>query len=209
MPRLISEPKKFITVVAPSGVLSPQTLQAIADVAREYALEPYITTTQNVRLLGIDDTYVDAVRDRLVAAGAVIKTPGRFPKPKVCVGTKGCKLGLVDAIGLGNRIVAHFSGWQEIKPKLKIALAACPASCSGALLVDIGIVATKAGYDIYVGGKGGPFPKKGRRIVRRADEARVLEVLATVVAHHNRKTRQKQRLVKEIDEPDFPFPPEV
>jgi NAD(P)H-nitrite reductase large subunit len=92
---------------------------------------------------------------------------------------------------------------------LKIAVSACPLSCSGVLTTDIGVMATRAGFDVFAGGKGGPYPKVGRRIVRKAGEAEVLHVIEKLINFHDAHTTQKQRMYKLLDHPDFPFPEAV
>ncbi|MEJ2691231.1 MAG: nitrite reductase, partial [Deltaproteobacteria bacterium] len=146
-----------------------------------------------------------AVKGELRAAGAELKAPGRFPKPKVCVGKPSCNLGLVEIDQLAKKIWQRFGSRTSVKPKFKIALAACPASCSNALLADIGVIATRNGYDIYFGGKGGTRPRVGERIVRGADDERVLDVIGQLVALHDSKPGSKLRMFKLLDDPDFPF----
>jgi hypothetical protein len=51
------------------------------------------------------------------------------------------------------------------------------------------------GYEIFAGGKGGPFPKIGVRIERMADEQRVLEVIADLVNFHDLKTEKNSACI--------------
>jgi NAD(P)H-nitrite reductase large subunit len=165
----------------------------------------YLSTVQNLRITGLSEEDLPGVKAALQAVGAEIKAPGRFPKPKVCVGKPYCNLGLVDLAALADHIRERFGDRTEVKPKFKIAMAACPASCSNALLADIGVIATRSGYDIYSGGKGGTRPRVGVRIVRGADEERVLEAIEQLVDFHHRKTGKKQRMFKLLEDPEFPF----
>lgn len=202
----MTEDKKVqVTLALKDGRMSPQLLKAVGELVCEYGLTPYVTTLQNMRLLGIPEAVLEEVKKRVLTAGGVIKEGGRFPLPKVCVGRVGCKLGIVDTAELTSAIWERFGGLTGLKPKLKLAVAACPASCSGALLADIGVVATRSGFAVYAGGMGGPFPKVGRRIARRLDIAGVVATLEKLLAFHQEKTSKKQRLFKLIDDPDFPF----
>lgn len=197
-----------LTVLLTAGRIPTRLLTEIHDLVRQYGLSLYLTTAQNMRLLGMREEDLPEIEHRLNIKGATIKTMGMFPVPRVCVGKDGCKLGLVDTEDLSKKIVGKF-GRRMVKPKFKIAIAACPASCANALSTDIGIVATRAGYDIYVGGKGGTMPAIGRRIVRKADDLKVLEVIEKLVAFHQEKTGEKQRFHKLLDHPEFPFPKAV
>ena len=91
------------------------------------------------------------------------------------------------------------------KQKFKIAISGCTLGCSGVLTTDIGIMATRKGFDFYVGGKGGPSPKVGRRILRDLDEQEVVAVVAELVEFHDAHTETKQRMAKLLDHPDFPY----
>ncbi|OGR03873.1 MAG: hypothetical protein A2511_07995 [Deltaproteobacteria bacterium RIFOXYD12_FULL_50_9] len=197
-----------VTVLLTAGRVPTRLLSEVHDVVRQYGLSLYLTTAQNLRLLGMRAEDITEIQDRLVVKGATIKALGMFPVPRVCVGEAGCKLGLIDTFDISKKIVARF-GPRKVKPKFKIAIAACPASCANALSTDIGLVATRAGYDIYVGGKGGIKPAVGRRIVRKADEDKVFEVIENLVNFHQEKTGEKQRFHKLLEHPEFPYPQAV
>lgn len=99
-----------------------------------------------------------------------------------------------------------FAGREKTKAKFKIAISACTMCCSGAKTTDIGIMATRDGYEVFAGGKGGPFPKVGIRIAKNTDDEGVLDIVRELVEFHDRKTEKKQRMVKLLQDADFPFP---
>jgi NAD(P)H-nitrite reductase large subunit len=198
--------EKSITVLLPAGRLPQPVLEEVGDLIREYGFELYLSTMQNLRLVKVRAEDVESIKARLAAAGAEFKAPGKFPLPKVCAGLPYCSTGIADPAHLSRLIMERFGGRTGVKPKLKIAIAGCPLSCSGAMLADIGVIATRKGWEIYAGGNGGPHPRTGRRLVREADEERVLEVIGRLVDFHQDKTTTKQRLRKLLDDPDFPYP---
>lgn len=198
--------KKSLTILIPEGVVTTPMLTTVTKLVQDYNLGLYLSTVQNLRLLDIREEDEPKIREALSAVGAELKGPGKFPLPKVCVGRSYCNLGLIDTLALSKKILANFKDRGPVKPKFKIAISGCPAACSDALLADIGIKATRAGLEVYVGGKGGPFPKVGRRIAKEADDATVLDIIERLVAFHAAKTEKKQRFAKMIDEADFPFP---
>ena len=198
--------RKSLTILIPEGVVSAPILNTVCELVGQYHLGLYLSTVQNMRLLDIREEDEAKIRETLAAVGAELKGPGKFPKPKICVGDQYCTLGLIDSMALSRRIRAAFKDKGPVKPKFKIAIAACPASCSDAQLADIGIKANRAGLELYVGGKGGPFPRVGRRIAKGADEGTVLAMIERLVAFHDEKTEKKQRFAKLMEEPDFPFP---
>ena len=175
------------------------------DLASRYDLDIYLSTLQNLRLLNVPLTVATEVKETLAALGADFKAPGKFPIPRVCVGMPHCNLGLIDTKELSEKILAGFAARDKTKAKLKIAISACILSCSGTRTSDIGIVAGRNGYDVYAGGKGGAAPKIGRRIKKEVDEDEMLKTIAVLIDFHDSKTVSKQRMIKLLDDPDFPF----
>lgn len=196
---------EHITILLPAGRLPLAIMVKAHDLARRYGLAIYLTTLQNLRLLNVPKTAADAIRAELAALGAEFKAPGRFPIPRTCVGGPHCNLGLIDTDAVSARILTRFAGRAHTKAKLKIALSACVLGCPGTRTSDIGIVATRAGYDVFAGGKGGPAPKVGRRIKKDVTEEEMLATVEALIDFHDRKTGTKQRMIKLLEDPDFPF----
>lgn len=200
-----TKPKTSITILLPAGRLPLAIMAHAHQLAARHGLEIYLSTLQNLRLNNVPEHLVEEIKSSLAALGADFKGPGKFPIPRVCVGSPHCKLGLIDTATVSAAILARFADRDKTKAKLKIALSACVLSCSGTKTSDIGIVAGRNGYDLYVGGKGGAYPQLGRRIKKEVSEAEMLEVIAELIDFHDRKTTSKQRLAKLIDDPEFPF----
>lgn len=198
--------KKSITILIPEGLVPASILNTVNELVGKYGLQIYLSTAQNLRILNFKEEDEETIKNALLEVGAVFKGPGKFPLPKVCVGKNYCKLGIVDTFALSKTITAKFGGRTGVKPKFKIAVSGCPASCANSHSTDIGIKATRSGYEIYVGGKGGAVPRNGRRIAKGVDDSQVLEVIERVVDFHDKNTTKKQRMSKLIDLPDFPYP---
>lgn len=202
---MTEEKKISVTILLPAGRLPLDIMAKAHELAAKYDLGIYCSTAQNLRLMNVPESAVDEVKKALAPLGADFKGPGKFPLPRVCVSQPHCNLGLVDIEELNAKVLERFKDRANTKPKFKIALSACPLSCSGVMTTDIGVHASKKGYEIYVGGKGGPNPKKGRRIKRGATEDEVIDVIESLVEFHDRKTGKKQRMIKLLDDPEFPF----
>lgn len=202
----MSEEKKVtITVLLPTGRLPLGIMEEALHLSEAYSLGVYLSNAQNLRLNLVPEGAVAEVKARLAAHGAEFKGPGKFPIPRVCEGKNYCNIGVVDTADLSKKILDRFAGRQMTKAKFKIAISGCMVCCSNAKTTDIGIIATRDGFEVYAGGKGGSFPKIGRRIVRNASEEKVLEVIETLVEFHDRKTEKKQRMYKLLTDPEFPF----
>ncbi len=202
---MTEEKKVSITVLLPAGRLPLDLMETAHRLADKYGLSIYLSTLQNLRLTDVPESAVQEVKGQLADLGADFKAPDKFPIPRVCVGQGHCNLGLIDTEAVSHKILDKFSDHQKTKPKLKIAVSGCTVCCSGTKLSDIGIVATRNGFDLYAGGKGGSSPKIGQRIAKNVDENKMLESLETLVKFHDTKTTKKQRMVKLLDDPEFPF----
>lgn len=198
--------QKSLTILMPAGLVPAVIMNKVNELVKRYELRVYLSTAQNIRLLNIKDEDEQAIRDELQSIDATLKGPGKFPLPRVCVGRHYCNLGLVDTMALSDKILAKFADKGPFKPKFKIALAGCPASCSNVTLTDIGIKATKSGFDVYAGGKGGPKPTIARRIARGVDEEKVMDIIEQLVEFHDNKAGEKMRIAKLLNDPEFIFP---
>ncbi len=190
----------------PGGRLRPEAMRDIQKIAEDFSLGIYLTTAQNLRLTDIPEEHLAAVKQHLLDLGLQLKAPGKFPLPRVCVGMNHCNLGVADTLAMSETITAAFANRGKVKGKFKIAIAGCNMCCSGPKTTDMGIVATREGYEFFVGGKGGPYPKIGKRIGRNLSTDEVLEVMGRLVEYHDEKTVKKQRFAKLMDLEDFPYP---
>lgn len=200
---------KTLTILLPGGSLPAKIVNKISELASKFSFDLYLSTAQNLRLYKIAEADLETIKEELTPLGVRFKKAGLFPIPRICIGNRSCNLGQIDTMALSDKILSRFGDMTGVKPKFKIAIAGCPAACSNPVMTDIGIIATRQGFDIYLGGKGGPKPKAAKRIVRQADEDQVLKVIGEVVEHHNRSTAKKQRLGKLLDNPEFPYREEV
>ncbi len=194
-----------ITILLPAGRLPLNIMKAAQELAEKYSFGIYLSLTQNLRLINVPKNAASHVTEQLTALGAAFKAPGKFPLPRICIGKPHCNLGLIDTEQLSRKISARFDSRKNIKEKFKIAISGCPAGCSSPRSCDIAIMATRNGYTVYAGGKGGLVPRVGRRIKLRITEDEVLDTIAVLVDFHDRKTKVKQRIFQMLNDPDFPF----
>ena len=55
-----------------------------------------------------------------------------------CLGTRNCKFGIIDSVGLAEEIDKKFFG-KELPVKVRIAISSCPNGCESERLNEIGI----------------------------------------------------------------------
>ncbi len=194
-----------ITILLPGGRLQLDAMDHVRRVAEEFSLGIYLTTLQNLRLTDIRQQNLGTIQQRLRKLGLVLQEPGRFPLPRVCVGKNHCNLGIVDTLAMSETITSFFGDKDKTKAKFRIAVSGCDMCCSGTKTTDMGIIATREGFDFYVGGKGGPHPKVGTRVGTELNEEQVLEMMAKLVDFHDEKTQTRQRFAKLMEQDDFPY----
>ena len=195
-----------ITVLLPTGRLPLDMMKTTHEFAKQYDFGIYFSLTQNMRLINVPESAVEHVKKELAALGADFKGPGKFPLPRICIGKPHCNLGVVDTEQLSQKILERFSGRKKTKARFKISIAGCTVGCSWPKNTDISIMATRVGYTVFAGGKGGLIPRVARRIKLKATEDEVFDTIETLVDFHDRKTKTKQRMYQLLDNPEFPFP---
>lgn len=202
------EKKQSLTILRNAGLVSPELLEVVNRIVQKYKLSLYLSESQNLRLLEVRDEDRQAIMDELAPTGVKFKGEIKYPLAKVCVSTPHCSYGKIDTFGLEKKISAMLSEIAPVKPKIKISVSGCPMGCSAPLTVDIGVVGTPKGMDLFVGGKLGAIPKVGRRIARKASEEQILTIIRELIVYHNNNTPKKQRMFRLIDKDDFPYPEE-
>ena len=90
----------------PGGIVYPETLRKIADIAEKYgAAALKLTSAQRIAIVGLKEKDLDAAWGELnLKPGAAIGLCVR--SIKICPGTTFCKRGKQDAVGLGLKLAA-------------------------------------------------------------------------------------------------------
>jgi NAD(P)H-nitrite reductase large subunit len=181
----------------PGGIIQPDKLRRIADVAEKYGLVLKITSAQRVAIVGIQEQNIDNVWKELdMKPGAAIGLCVR--SIKICPGTTFCKRGQQDAVGIGLKLDEKYHG-MELPFKLKMGVSGCMNSCAEPVIKDIGLMGTSKGFRLYVGGSSGLTPRLGNLVAEELSEEVALDLVDRIIIFY-KKTNQKKRLGKIIDE---------
>lgn len=182
----------------PAGVVTPETLRKIADVAEKYhAPAIKITTAQRIAIVGlppedVPKAWEDLGMDPGHAVGLCVRSV------KVCPGNTFCKRGLQETLQLGMDIDKRYHG-MALPSKFKIAVAGCPNKCTDAATVDLGLMGTSKGYHLYVGGNGGVKPRLADVLLENLQREQLLPAVDAVVAYYKDKAKPQERLGRLID----------
>jgi NAD(P)H-nitrite reductase large subunit len=186
----------------PCGVVSPETLRKLADVAEKYgAAALKITSAARIAIVGLKEEDVDDVWAELemstgFAVGLCVRSV------KACPGTAFCKRGLQDSLTLGLELDEQYHG-LELPGKFKMGVSGCPNQCAETCIKDFGLVGLPRGWRLLVGGNGGAKPRLSRELARDLSKEQVLELIAKIVEFYKSNARPHQRLGSMIEKVGF------
>ena len=180
------------------GVVTPEVLRRIADVADKYGVPMVkVTSAARIALLGIREEDVDAIWDELgMPPGSVVGICVR--SIKACPGTTYCKRGQTDSLGVGRTLDEKYHG-MELPGKLKIGVSGCPNQCGETSFKDIGLVGTPKGWRVYVGGNGGTNPRLGEILAQRIDTQAALTLVDQILDYYRANAKPKERMGRMIE----------
>lgn len=143
---ILQRDKKTFAIVprTPVGLVTPDTLEALARVGRKYEVPVMkITSGQRIALVGLEEEQVDQVWDDLkMDIGPAVGLCVHYVQ--ACPGTEVCKFGIRDSLGFGLELEEMFVG-REMPAKLKVGVSGCTMCCAESYVRDIGLVGKKKG----------------------------------------------------------------
>ena len=182
----------------PGGIVDPETLIKIANVAKKYgAAALKMTSAQRIAIVGLKEEDLDNVWAELnMKPGAAIGLCVR--SVKFCPGTTFCKQGKQDAVSLGLKLDEKYHG-MPMPSKLKMAVSGCPNSCAEPAIKDIGIMGTAKGYTLMVGGSAAATPRLAQVIAKEMSEQQILEAVDKILTFYQ-NSGTKKRLGRFIED---------
>ncbi len=181
-----------------AGVITPEILRKIADVAEKYEAKAVkITSAQQIIILGIHQKHLDAVWADLEMEPSY-PFGLRVKSIKACPGSTHCKKGFQDALSLGQKLDELYFG-MEMPGKMKIGVSGCLNCCSESNLRDIGLAGTNKGYKLMVGGCGGAIPRIAEIIFQNLNEEQILDKIEKIITFYVANAEKKERMGKFIE----------
>ncbi len=182
----------------PCGVVTPELLRKIADVAEKYNAQAIkITGATRIAIVGlkekdIDDVWADLGLDKGAAVGLCVRSI------RACPGNTFCKLGKQDALGIGMKLDKKYHGF-ELPGKFKMAVSGCRLSCAESWVRDVGLIGQKDGWALTIGGNVGATPRIGKKLTEGLDDKAVLDAIDKVVTYYQENAKKGERLGKMIE----------
>ncbi|MGH3267040.1 MAG: nitrite reductase (NAD(P)H), partial [Trebonia sp.] len=120
---------------------------------------------------------------------------------KSCVGSTWCRYGVQDSVGLAIELELRYRGLRS-PHKLKGGVSGCARECAEARSKDFGIIATEAGWNLYVGGNGGFQPRHADLLVADVSTAELIAILDRLLMLYIRTADRLQRTAGWIEAMD-------
>jgi NAD(P)H-nitrite reductase large subunit len=182
----------------PCGIVTPDLLRKIADVAERYDAKAIkLTGATRMAIVGlkeqdIDSAWEDLGLDKGAAVGMCVRSI------RTCPGTTFCKLGKQDAIGIGMKLDKKYHA-RQLPGKFKMAVSGCKLSCSESWVRDVGLIGFPEGWTLTIGGNVGMVPRIGKELSTGLDDEQVMIAVEKVVQFYNDNAKRGERLGKMIE----------
>ena len=182
----------------PCGVIAPDQLRKLADVAEKYgAAAMKITSAARIAIVGLKEEDLDAVwADLGMAPGAAVGLCVR--SVKACPGTAFCKRGQQDSLTVGMQLDGRYHG-MALPGKLKMGVSGCVNQCAETCIKDIGLVGKPKGWTVMVGGKGGARPRLSEELAKDLDTDAAMALVDGIVAYYRENAKPRERVGRMIE----------
>ncbi len=178
----------------PGGEITPDKLIVIGQVAQDFGLYTKITGGQRIDLFGARIEQLPEIWRRLVDAG--FESGHAYGKAlrtvKSCVGSTWCRYGVQDSVGLAIELELRYRGLRA-PHKLKLGVSGCARECAEARSKDVGVIATEAGWNLYVGGNGGFTPRHAVLLAEGLDTETLVRTIDRFFMYYIRTADRLQR----------------
>lgn len=184
----------------PCGVVKPEQLRQLANVAEKYncaALK--VTSAGRIAIVGLKEEDLDqAWTDLGMSPGHAVGICICVRSIKACPGTTFCRLGLQDSLGIGMELDKKYHGMQ-LPGKLKIGVSGCPNECAETCIKDIALVGSKNGWKVLAGGSGARRPRLADLIAEELDDDQALNLVESIISYYKENAEKNERMGKMLD----------
>ncbi|MBA3034905.1 MAG: NAD(P)/FAD-dependent oxidoreductase [Desulfobacterium sp.] len=191
-----------IAAHTPCGIVTPEILRKLADVAEKYKVQAMkITGATRIALVGIREEDIDNVwKDLGLKPGAAVGMCVR--SVRTCPGTTFCKIGQQDSLGMGMKLDEKYHG-MELPGKFKIAVSGCNINCAESWVRDIGLFGKSKGWTLVIGGNVGAKPRIAQELASELSDAEALLAIEKVIGYYSENAKKGERLGKMIERIGF------
>ena len=199
----------YVGLKTPVGRVTGDQLVELARLSERYGRgEVRFTPSQNALIPHVPDRVVGALLEEPLLK-ALPYNPSEVQRGVVsCTGTDFCNLALIDTKTRAMALAREFEHRLGPTRPITVRWSGCPASCGNHHTADVGLQGCKVkvdgkvvdGVHVFVGGRGGPDPRAGARIMEDVPCDELPQVLERLVRFFPRTGRP------EPDAPEAPPP---
>ena len=191
--------KYAIAPHVPCGVVKPDQLRRLADVADKYKVsELKITSAARIAVIGLDEDQVDGAWEDLgmdpgFATGLCVRSV------KVCPGIQYCRLANQDSLSMGMELDRRYHG-LVLPSKMKMGVSGCKIQCAENCIKDISLYGTPKGWAVMIGGNGSARPRLADLLVEDLSEEQALAMVSKIIEYYkeNSKRERMGRMIERL-----------
>jgi NAD(P)H-nitrite reductase large subunit len=197
---ILQRDRKTYAIVprTPVGLVSPEVLDAISSIVRKYNIPvTKITSGQRLALIGMKREEVNKIWNELkMEVGPAIELCVHYVQ--ACPGTKVCKFGVRDSLGMGLQLENLYVG-MDLPAKLKMGISGCPFCCAESYVRDIGLIGKKKGWIITFGGNSGGRPRIGDIIAQDVADVEAVALVQRCLEYYRDNVEKKLRTARFVE----------
>ncbi|HIJ79442.1 MAG: NAD(P)/FAD-dependent oxidoreductase [Desulfobulbaceae bacterium] len=186
----------------PLGLITPDQLRKIADVADKYntaALK--ITSAARIAIVGLKEEDIDSAwQDLGIPPGAAVGMCVR--SIKACPGNTLCRLGQQDALTMGKEMDERYHGLQ-LPGKLKMGVSGCPNQCAETGVKDLGLIGKAKGWTLVVGGNSASKPRLAEILAENLSDEEALAMSERIINYFKDNAKTGERMGRFMDRIGF------
>lgn len=179
---------------SPGGEITPEQLITVGQVAREFNLYSKLTGSQRIALFGAHLEDLPSIWAKLGAVG--LESGHGYAKGlrmvKSCVGDTWCRMGMGPSVDFAVELENRYKGLRS-PHKLKAAVSGCTRECAEVMCKDFGLIATDQGWNLYVGGNGGAFPRHADLLAKDIDRETAIRYIDRYLMYYIRTADKLER----------------
>ncbi len=188
----------FVVPQMYGGMTNAHELRKIADVADKYGVSNLaITSEQRIHLMGLKKEELSKVwNDLNMPLSATYGN--RVQNVKTCIGEHICQCDKHKALQLSAALEKKLE--YLITPyRVKIGVSACLHNGAGSTTKDIGMIGTKRGWEMYVGGSSGRSVRGGQLFTVAETEEEAIHLISGFVQYYRETANYSERTWEWVD----------
>jgi len=195
--------KTFAVVTrVPGGLVTPETLENLAAVGRNYKVPLMkLTSGQRIMLIGIPEKDLAALYKDLGPL-AEKETAPCVKYVQICLGTDVCKYGVQDSTGLGIELEKKYHQ-VEFPAKIKFGISGCLRCCGESFTRDVGLIGNTKGWTVIFGGNSGRRPAVGTVIAENLSKNDALDLVDRLLEYYREHATPKERTARFMERIGF------